>query len=52
MTLGVDVGVDANRHPGHASRPRGDGLDAGELAGRFDVDRLEVQCHGGLELGV
>ena len=52
MAPGVDVGVDANRHARHEPRPHRQRLDALELAGRFDVDRLQPERHRAFELGV
>ena len=51
VALRVDVGIDAERDACGRAEPRRDRFDARELADRLDVDRLEAQRHGALELG-
>ena len=50
MAAGIDVGVHADRHAGDRAEPRGDRFDARQLAGRFDVDRLQPERDGAFEL--
>jgi hypothetical protein len=51
MALRVDVRVDADGDAGWAPDPCGDRLDAIQLSGRFDVDRLQPEWDGAFELG-
>ena len=51
VDLRIDVGVDAQRHARYESQPRRDRFDAGQFPNRLDVDRLEPDRHGALELG-
>ncbi len=50
MALRVDVRVDADRDADRTADPGGDRLDAIQLSGRFDVDRLQPERDGALEL--
>jgi hypothetical protein len=50
MALGIDIRVDAHRDAHRSPEPRPDRLEARQLAGRFDVDRLDPERHRRLEL--
>ncbi len=50
MAAGVDVGIDAQRHPRQRALRDGALVDAVELAGRFDVDGQQSQRHRAIDL--
>ena len=50
VALRVNPDIDAKSHPHHASEPYGDRLEPRELARRLDVDRLQAERDGALEL--